>query len=664
MKTIGALIALSLGTVAVCAEKQINLIDYFKPMQPQGEMVSEGIWGAPGVLPRDIKNGLEDPEMKTRCYWDGSIVPGEDGRFHLFGCGWTQTVGHGPGWTENSKAIHAVSDNIMGPYVDQGMMWPHWMEGEGCNVVGMRTKDGRWAAITSETTKGEIFTSDSPDGPWEFHGDIEVDLNGHNLGLARYPENGRMANVQIVIRPDGRYMLVGRTTAVMISEDSLLGPYHVMSDRIYKGMPGVPQKKMEDATFWRSGSMYHMIVNRHGLDTSYHFTSEDGISDWKSRGIAFKKDAGIFCYPDGTVNEWGIVQRMTVHVSAGHPSHFLFSVIDVLKGQDGPNDMHGSKIVIVPIDGESLDRDLRVQVDKENAVFDATPAPGPWISSDIGNSKGRTGYDPVVKTVRVKTKGKVSKGKKDACRFHYQKVSGDVMLTVQILSQDITPDMATAGIMLRKSLAPDAPQTSAWIAPDQGLLRQVRKNVGIANETVTGPKVIAPYYLRLVKQGNKVTSYISRTNIYNWEEVGSFDVDLGEEFYAGVAAASSNGKQGLARFKALDVHTLGTQDQLISHNLPSVVPASGKVTVRVTYETSEPRYLDLGMRELKTWKGFSSVNQKVNGYGVLEFEYAPKENLDPEIPYFYMISLRPKPNDWKNAFDNHSPMIESVTPER
>jgi len=40
-----------------------SLVDYFLPMEPQGPLVSEGIWGNPNVLPRDIKNGLEDPTV-------------------------------------------------------------------------------------------------------------------------------------------------------------------------------------------------------------------------------------------------------------------------------------------------------------------------------------------------------------------------------------------------------------------------------------------------------------------------------------------------------------------------------------------------------------------------------------------------------------------------
>ena len=99
-----------------------------------------------------------------------------------------------------------------------------------------------------------------------------------------------------------------------------------------------------------------MIVNNHGPDSSYHFSSADGIHDWKYRGLAFRKGGNTFRYTDGTVNNWGTVQRMTAYVENGHVTHFLFSVIDVHKGYDNGNDNHGSKIMVVPFDGEAFDK--------------------------------------------------------------------------------------------------------------------------------------------------------------------------------------------------------------------------------------------------------------------------------------------------------------------
>ena len=81
------------------------------------------------------------------------------------------------GWTQESKGIHAISDNPLGPYKDLGLIYPQWKEGKGSNVVGVRTHEGKYAVVTSEITKGEIFLADNPYGPFELLGEIKVDYN-------------------------------------------------------------------------------------------------------------------------------------------------------------------------------------------------------------------------------------------------------------------------------------------------------------------------------------------------------------------------------------------------------------------------------------------------------------------------------------------------------
>lgn len=365
-RTAIVLASLFIGCTTLQAESpRKSLIDYFLPMEPQGPLVSEGIWGNPNVLPRDIKNGLEDPQAKQWCYWDGRIVKSDDGRYHIYASRWSQAMSHRDGWHLGSKGIHAVSRNIMGPYIDQGLVWPDWQDGMGHNVIGLRMHDGRYAVVTSEITFGEVFASDSPDGPFALLGRIKWDANGFDPGLARYNTNGHMSNVKILLRPDGRYMIIARSTAPMLSENGILGPYKVMGDRVYRAYPELPQTKNEDPTVWYSGGMYHIVYNHWPTKTSHHFTSEDGIHDWIYRGVAFKKEAMVFKYTDGTVNDWEFVERPTAYVENGHVTHFIFSVIDVGKGQDQANDNHASKIVVVPFDGEAFDRDMQALVAQE-----------------------------------------------------------------------------------------------------------------------------------------------------------------------------------------------------------------------------------------------------------------------------------------------------------
>ena len=76
----------------ICVFSQKTLIDYFLPMEPRSALVSKGTWGE--IVPRDTTNGLEgksiyDPKtgkylVKDWCYWDGSIVKDDDGKYHMY----------------------------------------------------------------------------------------------------------------------------------------------------------------------------------------------------------------------------------------------------------------------------------------------------------------------------------------------------------------------------------------------------------------------------------------------------------------------------------------------------------------------------------------------------------------------------------------------------
>jgi len=117
--TLFTAISLTIGFTSLAAEK--TLIDYFLPMPIQGSLVSN-VWGAPGVFPRDPQNGLEDTTMKQWCYWDGQIIKGPEGKYHMFASRWDQAKGHDGWW--GSSAVHAVSDKAIGPYADKGLCWP------------------------------------------------------------------------------------------------------------------------------------------------------------------------------------------------------------------------------------------------------------------------------------------------------------------------------------------------------------------------------------------------------------------------------------------------------------------------------------------------------------------------------------------------------------
>ena len=331
-----------------------TFIDYFKPMPIEGELVSD-VWGVPGVWPRDPRNGLEDETLEQWTYWDGQIIKGTEGKYHMFASRWDQSLGH-KGWWE-SLAVHAVADKVTGPYADTGLTWPNNQGGKGHNVTALVMPDGRYAVVVSETRPGDVFVSHSLDGPWTHLGQIKVAKN-------QYSHLGRMSNVSIMVRPDGGYLIVPRSGVVMISKYGILGPYTVQGPSIYATIPEMKDlRTLEDPVVWFSGGLYHVVVNDWKPRKAYHITSKDGIHNWTFRGLAYDPTTDFVRYEDGTVNHWYKIERPGVVIENGHVVAVSLAVLDVPKNEECGDDTHGSKIIVIPFDGEALDRDLQNQSD-------------------------------------------------------------------------------------------------------------------------------------------------------------------------------------------------------------------------------------------------------------------------------------------------------------
>ncbi len=371
MKTLTRLLSLFTVTTGVCLQAaDKTFIDYFQPTPIVGAL-STNEWGAPGVLPRDAKNGLEDTSLKSLplatnvaqgdvpkqwYYWDGQIIKAADGKYHMFASRWDQARGH-RGWG-GSAAVHSVSDNLFGPYVDKGFVWTNVVNGiagKGHNVTALTLPDGRYAVLISETRPGSIYTAKSLDGPWEFLGPLTFATN-------QFSGNSRRlgSNMSLMVRPDGNFEIVQRSGLVLISTNGVLGPYAVQGPSAYSMVPELrPMRTLEDPVVWFSGGLYHVVVNDWSTRKAYHITSVDGIKDWKFRGLAYDPTTDFLRYTDGTVNHWNKLERPGVYIENGHVVAVTLAVIDVPKEENRGNEPHGSKVIVVPFDGAALDRDMQ-----------------------------------------------------------------------------------------------------------------------------------------------------------------------------------------------------------------------------------------------------------------------------------------------------------------
>lgn len=341
-------------------------MDYLKPM-PIVSPLSSDTWGEPGVLPRDLSNGIESVKGKgvhpEYYYWDGQIIRAKDGKYHMFMSTFSGNTNFGQSWL-TSDAYHAISETSpIGPYVRKDYVYTYNGKHTGHNVSAFELPEGGYALVVSENVRPfTLFKADSLDGPWTpCNPSIPFDV----------------ANISIFPRHDGKFQLTYRHGGIAIA-DTLCGTYKKVqpkctyptanADTVYPkrtSIPGVSNPNFEweeDPHIWYSAGTYHIIYSGSGDRVGYHLYSKDGINDWKDNGYGWspREYKKIFCYEGSTVcNQWYKMERPGVLLEDGHPTHITWAVSDVDKdNQVLPGTNHGTKIVVIPFDGVAFDNDF------------------------------------------------------------------------------------------------------------------------------------------------------------------------------------------------------------------------------------------------------------------------------------------------------------------
>lgn len=168
-----------------------------------------------------------------------------------------------------------------------------------------------------------------------------------------------------------------------------------------------------------------------------------------------------------------------------------------------------------------------------------TTAPtGNWLSEEVG-SDGNDGYikghtqvlkeDANGSSIRLKSAGDID-GKADLFHYAYQKWEGDGEITARV--EKITPvdDNAEAGVMIRESLKPGSKMAFMSLAfvkyGKQGILISRDQTDGKTTRASMETFIPTPYSVRLVRQGQKLTGWVSADGVTNWEKVGETVIDL------------------------------------------------------------------------------------------------------------------------------------------
>jgi parallel beta-helix repeat protein len=209
----------------------------------------------------------------------------------------------------------------------------------------------------------------------------------------------------------------------------------------------------------------------------------------------------------------------------------------------------------------------------------------------------------------------------DQFQFVYRSWTGDVELVARVLSISNTDGHAKAGVMIRGSLADNSAHALSAVQPANGIQFVRRDTNGGSTTTTLASNLFAPYWVKLVRSQNLVSSYQSSDGT-NWIWIGSDTVSLAAAVDVGLVVCShTNGVICTATFD-----NVSASDPWISDDVGVVgvagsavySPLSGLFTV-----------LGSGTNIFGTADSFQFVNQPFYTNGQIVVLVASEQNVDP-----------------------------------
>jgi alpha-L-fucosidase len=311
------------------------------------------------LLPTDEQYGFR---MDDYWVWCGSVIKGDDGKYHMFASRWPKELSFGPHWLTNSEIVHAVSDTPEGPFTFSDVALPprgeEFWDGKMTHNPAIRKYGDTYLLYYTGTTyHGDmpdaahpvtnesplkieahhnerigLATSKSPYGPWERYDHPILDVVPNSW------EQYLVANPAPFVFDDGRVMLyykgveqLGKHAVSVAFADHWSGPYKRNSDSPLNMGIGA-----EDPTIWYEDGKFQALMLDHGRKFTdkgiYYAYSKDGLN-WTidSNPVAISNEIVL---KDGTIARRSATERPWVLVEDGKATHVYFATKNA-KG-DGP----------------------------------------------------------------------------------------------------------------------------------------------------------------------------------------------------------------------------------------------------------------------------------------------------------------------------------------
>ncbi len=265
-----------------------------------------------------------------------------------------------------------------------------------------------------------------------------------------------------------------------------------------------------------------------------------------------------------------------------------------------------------------------------------------WSSRDIGAPVLAGSATSSLSAIIIEAAGTDIGGTSDQFHFVYQAVSGDVDVRMLVAGVTNADAGSRAGIMIRGALTASAAHGYVMVSAGNGQAFQRRTQAGGQTTSSAGGLVTPPRWLRLVRQGSRVTAY-SSPNGTSWTALGGDTIALGQTAYVGIAVTSHQpAMRTTAIVVAVSVTTLSLPAGQASADIGAVAVAGGASYANGTYTLS-----GAGVDIWASADQFHYMYQQMTGDGtvvarVTSLQYANswskvgvmiRETLSPDSPH-------------------------------
>ena len=316
--------------------------------------------------------------MEGYWVWCGSVIQGEDGRYHMFAARWPHELPFFDGYRCYSEVVRAVSDSPEGPYAFQEVVLPprgerFWDGRMTHNPTIHRCGDTYLLFYIGATYAGpgpsaEELRAKSSAKPQESYASIQIGLATARSVCGPWtrsdepvlkPRPGRwdgtiVTNPAPCVLPDGRILLYYRANTPnglrigASMADELGQPFQRVADDPVLVFGG--DNHVEDPYVWWAGDHLELLAKdmtgglSGELHAGIHATSPDGLS-WtlSSPPKAYSRRVA---WDDGEVVVQGCLERPQLLLHNGQPTHLFAAVAD---GPGGFNHATETWNMVIPL---------------------------------------------------------------------------------------------------------------------------------------------------------------------------------------------------------------------------------------------------------------------------------------------------------------------------